>query len=46
MSKKLQVLADPVVVIFLEVRKFSIQKKLQVRDKSGARIQHLRFFWK
>ena len=37
---------DPTLVIFLEMKKFSIQKKLQVWDKSGALIQHLRFFWK
>ena len=35
---------DPTLVIFFEMKKFSIKKKLQVWDKSGALIQHLRFF--
>ena len=43
MSIKSQVSVDPTLVIFLQMKKNSIEKKLQVWDKSGALIQHFFF---
>ena len=45
MSKKLQVLADPTLVIFLEIKIFSFPKKLQVSDQPTLVI-FLTFFEK
>ena len=38
MSKKLQVLTDPTLVNFFEMKKISFQKKIQLWDFSGALI--------
>ena len=46
MSKKLQVLADPTLVNFFEMKKISFPKKLQVWDQSTNSIPHLYFFLK
>ena len=38
MSKILQVLADPTLVNFLKMKKFSVQKKLQLWDLSPVHL--------